>query len=95
MVFTVAKVKFFIKLVVRLEIFSFVQKSFNQATNANTVNTFENIEKKFHNDPRKNLGDIYIYFRGDLLLLHCYNGDIGEISKTYFPREACFGDNSK
>ena len=36
-----------------------------------TLNTFENIEKKFHNDPRKTLGDMYIYFRGDLLLLNC------------------------
>ena len=36
-----------------------------------TLNTFENIDKKFHNDPRKTLGDMYIYSRGDLLLLHC------------------------
>ena len=36
-----------------------------------TVNTFENIDKKFHNNPRKTLGDTYIHFRGDLLLLHC------------------------
>ena len=36
-----------------------------------TVNTFENIDTKFHNDPRKTLGDMYIYFGWDLLLLHC------------------------
>ena len=28
------------------------------------VNTIENIDTKFHNDPRKTLGDIYIYLRG-------------------------------
>ena len=31
-----------------------------------TLNTFENIDKKFHNDPRKTLGDMCIYFRGGL-----------------------------
>ena len=31
-----------------------------------TVNTFENIDTEFHNDPRKTLGDMYIYFRGGL-----------------------------
>ena len=30
------------------------------------LNIFENIDKKFHNDPRKTLGDMYIYFRGGL-----------------------------
>ena len=34
-----------------------------------TVNTFENIDTKFHNDQRKIIGDMYDYFRGDLLLL--------------------------
>ena len=29
-----------------------------------TLNTFENIGKKFYNDPRKTLGDMYIYFGG-------------------------------
>ena len=31
-----------------------------------TLNTFENIDKKLHNDPRKTLGDMYIYFRVEL-----------------------------
>ena len=35
-----------------------------------TVNTFENIDKKIHNDPRKTLGYMYIYFRGDILWLN-------------------------
>ena len=45
-----------------------------------TVNKFENIDTKFHNGPRKTVRGMYIYFRGDLLLLHClelytvYNG---------------------
>ena len=29
-----------------------------------TLNTFENIYKKFHIEPRKTLGDMHIYFRG-------------------------------
>ena len=36
-----------------------------------TLNALENIAKKFHNDQGKTLGDMSIYFRGDLLLLHC------------------------
>ena len=36
-----------------------------------TDNTFDNIEKKFQNDPMKTVGDMYIFFSGDLLLLHC------------------------
>ena len=27
-----------------------------------TVNTFENIDTKFHNDQKKIIGDMYIYF---------------------------------
>ena len=38
-----------------------------------TVNTFENVDTKFHNDPMKTSGNMYNYFRGDrnLLLLNC------------------------
>ena len=53
-------------------IHSFIQKSLIQATNANnTVNTFENTDTKFHNNQRKTIGDVYIYFIGDLLMLNC------------------------
>ena len=30
-----------------------------------TVNTFENIDTKFHNDQRKTVGDMYICYRGE------------------------------
>ena len=35
-----------------------------------TLNTLENIDQKIDNDRWKTLGDMYIYFRGDLLLLN-------------------------
>ena len=41
-----------------------------------TDNTFDNIDKKFQNDPMKTIGDMYIFFMGDLLLLHCLFGPI-------------------
>ena len=42
-----------------------------------TVNTFENIDTKFHNDQIKALVDTYIHFRGGhtlVELLHIFEG---------------------
>ena len=47
-----------------------------------TANTFENIDKKFHNDPRKTLGDMYIFSGGDLLLLHCLSPENAHVSNN-------------
>ena len=44
-----------------------------------TVNTFKNIDKKFHNDPRKTLwGYVHLFQGGDLLLLTCVYTILGE-----------------
>ena len=52
-----------------------------------TLNTFENIDKKIYNDPGKTLGDMYIYFMRDLLLLHslCSIPSFEEVSRIRSP----------
>ena len=63
-----------------------------------TVNTFKNIYTKFHNDPRKTLGDMYINFRGDFLLLNCLGvssstGNCEDEQYLLFGRKKTFKDS--